>query len=101
MFIEDFLHLMHIGSRTDKRVSDKINVLLNGKKYVLPVLLRKRRKVDMLTRNVHALMRTKHSLVLNTCHKHGTGILNDLHIYRSVIEQEVISHLHITCYVRV
>ena len=95
MLVENILHSLHILGRTYEGVGNKVDVLVDGKQYVLTVLLCDGRQVDVSSWHVHTLARAKHALVLHLSDEHWSRILHHLHVECSVIEQDMVTHLHI------
>ena len=86
---------MNIFGRTNKRVSDKVDVLFYGEKNVVSVFLGERRQVDMLAGHVHTLACTKLTVVLNLRYEHRTLHVEHLHVQLAVVEENAIAHLHV------
>ena len=95
MLIENLLYLQHISCGTDERVGNEVNVFLYRQQDVAPVLLGQCRQLDMLSRHIHTLVRPQVALILYLRHQHRTGALNDFHVQRAVIEEDVVAHLHV------
>ena len=60
MLIEYLLYRQNVIGRTHERVSDEVDVFLNGEEDVVVVFRRDGRQSDVLARHVNALVRTKH-----------------------------------------
>ena len=76
-------------------MGDEVDVKLDGQENIPAVLLGERRKIDMLARNIDTLVSTQSSFVLHLSHQHGTGILDHLHIQLAIIEEQVVTNLHV------
>ena len=49
----------------------------------------------MFSRNVHALVCSEHAVVLHLSHNGRTNDVHDLHVQFAVVEENVVSHLHV------
>ena len=76
-------------------MGDEVDVKLDGQENIPAVLLGKRRKIDVLARNIDTLVSTQSSFVLHLSHQHGTGILDHLHIQLAIVEEQVVAYLHV------
>ena len=99
--IEDVLHHLHIGSRAHERVSNKVNILLDSEKDIFVVTLRERRKINVLPRHIHTLMRAKHAVVLHF-HAHSFTF-DDINLHRDcpIIKKQAIAHFQILGNIRI
>ena len=95
MLVEYLLYRKNVIGRTHKRMSNKVDVFFNSKEYVIVILLRNSRQSDMLARYVHALVCTKHTVVLHLSYKHRTIVVYDKHIKFTIVKEHMITNLHI------
>ena len=86
---------MHIIRGAHKAMGYEVDILVDSEMDITLVFLRQGRQVDMLTRHIDTLMGTKHPIVLYldidswtfyTCHLHADG---------TIIEKNIVTHLHI------
>ena len=82
-------------------MSYKVNILFYCEKNVVAVFLCQRGQIYMLTRHVDTLVRAKHTIVHHLGNKHWTGVLNNLHVNRPVVEKKMVTYLYVTCYISI
>ena len=101
MLIKYLLHLHQVLLRADKRVRNKVYILLYRKQNVTAVFLCQRRQVNMLTRNINRLVRTQFTVVHDLHCQALTVILQHLHVQFAVIKKYVVTNLHILADIRI
>ena len=95
MLIEYLLYRQNVIGRTHERVSDEVDVFLNGEEDVVVVFRRDGRQSDVLARHVNALVRTKHTVVLHLSHKHRSVVLYNKHVEFAVVEEYMVANLNV------
>ena len=99
MLVQNLLNGKDIVCRAHKRVSNKVDIFLYCQQNVLIVLLSQSRQSDVFSRNVHTLVCSKHAVVLHLSHNGRTFYVHDLHVQFAIVEENVVTYLHVLCYV--
>ena len=96
MFVQNVLDFFHVGIRPNKRVSNKIDILVNGQMNVSLIFFGKCRQVNVFPRNVNAFMSAQNTFVLYPCHQHRTYTFNYFHVQCAIVEKHIVAYFNIT-----
>ena len=95
MLIQNILHGLHICRRSHKAMSYEINIFINGQQDVALILLGEGWQIDMFARHIDALMSAQHTVVLHGGINRGTHNIHDNHIEQAIIDEDMVTHLHV------
>ena len=95
MGIQYFLYIQNILFITYKRVSNKINIFLNGIQDICTVLLRQRRKIDTYTRYIYTLTTSQSSIILYLTHQIIIRLFHNDHFQIAIIYKNMYANSHI------
>ena len=101
MGIQYFLYIQNILFITYKRVSNKINIFLNGIQDICTVLLRQRRKIDTYTRYIYTLTTSQSSIILYLTHQIIIRLFHNDHFQIAIIYKNMYADSHIVHKVRI
>src|SRR5574344_47986 len=93
--IENRLYGTNIGSRTHKTMSNEIDIFFDSQHDVMTVFVGQCRQVDMTSRYIDTLVATQLSIILYLCNNSRSVDIQYQHIECTIIEENVVAHLHI------
>ena len=101
MSIQNFLYIQNILFITHKRMSNKVDVFLNGIKNIGTVLFRQRRKIDAYSRHIYALTTSQSSIILYLTYQIIFRFIHNNHFQITIINKDVYANGNIVHKVRV